>query len=226
MQSFFGSRTKQEPGFTMVEFVISAVILLLISAALFTILAETQRSSSYQTEVQAVMDNTRIAMDTVEGYVRQAGNDPCKAAGFVGIGDGGVMTATSVRLRSDLTGSAGCATPSCGCVCTTSSPLCDQGDPDGDTSDAGEDVTVSYDSATRTVNITPQGAAAVQPIANYISAFTLQYYNATGTEIPTGPGANVQKIKITMTGTTTLANPQTKKTFGQTVTSDVQIATR
>ena len=225
MQSFFGSRTKQEPGFTMVEFVISAVILLLISAALFTILAETQRSSSYQTEVQAVMDNTRIAMDTVEGYVRQAGNDPCKAAGFVGIGDGGVMTATSVRLRSDLTGSARCATPGCTCL-ETDSTLRDKGDPDGRTDAAGEDVTISYDSATSTVNITPQGAAAVQPIANYISAFTLQYYNATGTEIPTGPGANVQKIKITLTGTTTLANPQTKKTFGQTVTSDVQIATR
>jgi len=225
MQSFFGSRTKQEPGFTMVEFVISAVILLLISAALFTILAETQRSSSYQTEVQAVMDNTRIAMDTVEGYVRQAGNDPCKAAGFVGIGDGGVMTATSVRLRSDLTGSAGCATPSCGCVCTTSS-LCDQGDPDGDTSDAGEDVIISYDATSKTVNITPQAPAGLpaQPIANYISAFTLQYFDQNG--IATAVGANVLKIKITMTGTTTLANPQTKKTFGQTVTSDVQIATR
>jgi len=223
MQSFFGSRTKQEPGFTMVEFVISAVILLLISAALFTILAETQRSSSYQTEVQAVMDNTRIAMDTVEGYVRQAGNDPCKAAGFVGIGDGGVMTATSVRLRSDLTGSARCATPGCTCL-ETDSTLRDKGDPDGRTDAAGEDVTISYDSATSTVNITPQGAAAVQPIANYISAFTLQYFDQNG--IATAVGANVLKIKITMTGTTTLANPQTKKTFGQTVTSDVQIATR
>src|SRR5436305_14851700 len=102
MQSFFGSRTKQEPGFTMVEFVISSVIHLLISAARFTILAETQRSSSYQTEVQAVLDNTRIAMDTVEGYVRQASNNPCAIAGFSGI----IMTgtpATSVRLRSDLT---------------------------------------------------------------------------------------------------------------------------
>ena len=207
----------------MVEFVISAVILLLISAALFTILAETQRSSSYQTEVQAVMDNTRIAMDTVEGYVRQAGNDPCKAAGFVGIGDGGVMTATSVRLRSDLTGSARCATPGCTCL-ETDSTLRDKGDPDGRTDAAGEDVTISYDSATSTVNITPQGAAAVQPIANYISAFTLQYFDQNG--IATAVGANVLKIKITMTGTTTLANPQTKKTFGQTVTSDVQIATR
>ena len=223
MQSFFGSRTKQEAGFTMVEFVISAVILLLISAALFTILAETQRSSSYQTEVQAVMDNTRIAMDTVEGYVRQAGNDPCRAAGFVGIGDGGVMTATSVRLRSDLTGSARCATPGCTCL-ETDSTLRDKGDPDGRTDAAGEDVTISYDSATSTVNITPQGAAAVQPIANYISAFTLQYFDQNG--IATAVGANVLKIKITMTGTTTLANPQTKKTFGQTVTSDVQIATR
>ena len=128
-----------------------------------------------------------------------------------------------MRLRSDLTGSARCATPGCTCL-ETDSTLRDKGDPDGRTDAAGEDVTISYDSATSTVNITPQGAGAVQPIANYISAFTLQYFDQNG--IATAVGANVLKIKITMTGTTTLANPQTKKTFGQTVTSDVQIATR
>src|SRR6266496_2951130 len=108
MQRFLGSKTKQESGFTMVEFVLSAMILLLISAALFSIMAESQRSSSYQTEVHAVMDNTRIAMDTVEGYVRQASNNPCATVGFAGV----VMTAapaTPVQLRSDLTGSARCA---------------------------------------------------------------------------------------------------------------------
>jgi len=206
----------------MVEFVLSAMILLLISAALFSIMAESQRSSSYQTEVHAVLDNTRIAMDTVEGYIRQASNNPCAIVGFSGI----TMTATpasSVQLRSDLTGSARCATPGCTCL-ETDSTLRDKGDPDGRTDAAGEDVTISYDSATSTVNITPQGAGAVQPIANYISAFTLQYFDQNG--IATAVGANVLKIKITMTGTTTLANPQTKKTFGQTVTSDVQIATR
>jgi len=223
MQTLSASKTKQESGFTMVEFVLSAMILLLISAALFSIMAESQRSSSYQTEVHAVLDNTRIAMDTVEGYIRQASNNPCTIGGFAGV----VITAnpaTSVQLRSDLTGSARCATSSCACV-ETNAALRDQGDPDGRTDATGEDVTISYDSTARTVSITPAGGTA-QPIANYISAFTLQYYNATGTEIPTGPGANVQKIKITMTGTTVLLHPQTRKTFAQTVTSDVQIATR
>jgi type II secretory pathway pseudopilin PulG len=222
MQTFFGCRTKQESGFTMVEFVLSAVIILLISAALFSILAETQRNSSYQTEVQAVLDNTRIAMDTVEGYVRQASNNPCAIAGFVGIGEGGDMSVASVRLRSDLTGSAGCAAPGCGCAVTDPS-LKDKGDPDGNTDDAGEDVTISWNSGTNTVNITPQGGAA-QPIANYISAFTLQYFDQNGIE--TAVAADVRKIRISMTGTTTLPHPQTKKTFGQTVSSDIQIATR
>src|SRR5438093_4149004 len=63
-------------GFSLAEFLLSTVILLLISAAVFRMMAETQRASSYQTEVHAVMDNTRIAMDTLERYIRQAGNNP------------------------------------------------------------------------------------------------------------------------------------------------------
>ena len=46
------------------------------------------------------------------------------------------------------------------------------------------------------------------------------------TGVATTVAADVRKIRITMTGTTTLAHPQTKKTFGQTVSSDIQIATR
>src|SRR5439155_26707731 len=115
MQTLSASKTKQESGFTMVEFVLSAMILLLISAALFSMMAESQRSSSYQTEVHAVLDNTRIAMDTVEGYIRQASNNPCAIVGFSGI----TMTATpasSVQLRSDLPGSARFATSGFACV--------------------------------------------------------------------------------------------------------------
>jgi len=195
----------REAGFSIAEFLISTVILLGISAAVFTLLGDTQRSSSYQTEVQATLENTRIAMDTVERYIRQAGNDP-KNVGFAGVT---ITSSTQIRLRSDLTGSA---------VGNS-----DKGDPDGDTNDSGEDVTIQYNAGSRSIEVVPQGGTA-QPIANYISAFSMQGYNSTGAV--TTDGTQVKKIRVSITGSSTLPDPKTGETFSLQLASDVQLATR
>lgn len=199
-------RAGNETGFSLVELLTASLVLLLISAAAFRILAETQRTASYQTEVQAVLDNTRMAMDTVTRYLRQAGNDPHNV-GVVGIT---VTSGTEVRLRSDLTGSVGSSSP-------------DKGDPDGDTLDAGEDVTIRYNATARSLEVVPDGGSA-QTIANDISAFAVQCYDANGNA--TTVGSNVRKINVSISGASTIANPQTRQTFGVTLTSDIQIATR
>ncbi len=193
-----------DAGFSLAEFLLSTVILLMISAAVFRMMAETQRASSYQTEVHAVMDNTRIAMDTIERYIRQAGNNPSNLV-FEGVQPG--VDSSTLRLVSNLTGSVSS----------------DQGDPDNDTNDSGEDVTFTYSSSSRSITMTPQGGAA-QQIANYISALTFEYFNAAGN--PETIGANVLKIRVTISGASLLAHPQTGKTFGQTLSSDVQISSR
>src|SRR5207247_897756 len=171
---------RSDAGFSLAEFLLSTVILLLISAAVFRMMAETQRASSYQTEVHAVMDNTRIAMDTIERYIRQAGNNPTGLV-FEAV-QINPTTTPSLRLLSTLTGSVNS----------------DQGDPDNDTNDSGEDVTFAYDSSTRSITMTPQGGGT-QQIANYISALDLQYFDAAGNA--TTVGANVRRIKVTVTGT-------------------------
>jgi hypothetical protein len=142
----------------------------------------------------------------VERYIRQSGNDPCKS-GFAGITTAGD---TEVILKADLTGSAGAGNP-------------DKGDPDGDIFDAGEDVTIRYNAAARSVELVPAGGSA-QTVASYISAFSLQYYD-TGGALTTS-GANVRKIKVTVSGASTIPNPKTHKMFGVTLTSEVQIAAR
>ena len=199
------TRVSSETWFSLAEFLISTLILLTMCAAVFTMLADTQRAATYQTEVQAVMENTRIALDTVERYIRQAGNDP-KKVGFAGVT---ITSSTQVRLRSDLTGSA--------------AGYPDKGDPDGDTSDSGEDVTVQYNSGAKSVEIVPNGGSA-QPIANYISAFSMEYYDAAGAT--TNNGTNVRKIRVSITGATTLPNPKTGKIFSLQLTSDFQLTTR
>jgi Tfp pilus assembly protein PilW len=194
-----------DAGFSIAEFLISTVILLGISAAVFSLLGDTQRSSSYQTEVQATLENSRIAMDTVERYIRQAGNDP-KNVGFTGVT---ITSTTQMRFRSDLTGSA---------VGNS-----DKGDPDGDTNDSGEDVTIQYNAGNRSIDVTPQGGAA-QSIANYISAFTMEGFDSAGAA--TTDGTQVKKIRISITGSTTLPDPKTGLTYSLQLQSDVQLATR
>jgi Tfp pilus assembly protein PilW len=201
------SPAQRESGFSLVEFLLSTFILLVVASGVFAMLSQTQRAASYQAEVQAVMDNSRTAMDTIERTIRQAGNDP-RQTGVVGLE---IASATQLRVRSDLTGSAaGSGNP-------------DKGDPDGDIGDAGEDVVIRYNATDRAIELVPNGGSA-QAIANYISAFNMQYFDAAGAA--TGAGANVRKVRVTLTASTTLRDPQTGQIFGMQQSSDIQIVNR
>ena len=98
------------------------------------------------------------------------------------------MSSSEIRLRSDLTGSAGA----------------DKGDPDGDTSDSGEDVTIRYDGSARSLELIPI-LEALRAVANYVSAFSMQYYDSA--DAATTAGAEVRRIRIDITGATATGQP-------------------
>jgi len=206
-QPFSDHPLREEPGFSLVEFLLSTMILLVVASAVFAMLSQTQRAASYQAEVQAVMDNARTAMDTVERVIRQAGNDP-RQTGVVGLE---ITGSTRLRVRADLTGSA------------ASSGNPDKGDPDGDIGDAGEDVEIRYNATDRSIELAPGGGTG-QAIANYISAFSMQYFDANGAA--TNVGANVRKVRVTLTASSTLRDPQTRQIFGMQQSSDIQLVNR
>jgi type II secretory pathway pseudopilin PulG len=189
-------------GFALVEFLISASLLLLVASSVFGLLSEIQRKSGYETEVQAVLNSTRLAMHTVGRYLRQAGNDPL-GTGLTAIS---LAEASRVGIRSDLTGSESPGYP-------------DKGDPDGDTLDSGEEVIIRYNSATRSLEIVPGGGSA-QIIAGYISSLSFAYYDAEGR--PAATGGTVQKVRVTISGTSLLGDPYTNRKFGIQLTSDFQ----
>lgn len=197
-------RTHQA-GFSLTEFLIAAFILLVVTFCVYGTLAEVQRSVSFQTEIQSVLNNTQLALQTAGRYVRQAGNDPL-GSGLAGIT---IISSTEVRIQSDLTGSAGPGNP-------------DKGDPDGDTNDSGEDVTIRYNGSTRSLEIIPGGGPA-QVVAGYISSLSFQYYDADGK--PTSRGDSVRKINVTVSGASLLPDPQTHQMFGVQLSSDFQVAT-
>jgi type II secretory pathway pseudopilin PulG len=195
-----------EQGFSLVEFLVSSLIVLVMAASVFGLLSNTQRTASYQTEVQGVLENTRLAMETVERILQQAGNDPLHA-GFPGIT---ITSATEVRVRSDLTGSAGPGSP-------------DKGDPDGDTDDANEDVTIRFSANALSIELISAGGTA-QPIASNISTFTMQYFDGNG--VATNTGNDVRRIRFSLTGTSPFPDPQTHRVFSMQLSSDIQLAAR
>ena len=192
-----------ESGFSLVEFLLSTMILLLVATAVFAMLAETQRASSYQTEVHAVMDNSRIALETVERIIRQAGNNPQGAA----LTPITIVSASEVVIQSDLTGSA----------------ASDKGDPDGTIDDSGEDLRIRHNAGTRQIEVIPAGGSATA-VASYISAFSIEWFDAAGAT--TMDGAAARKARIRLTATTSIPNPQTRQVFGMQQASDVQVLNR
>jgi type II secretory pathway pseudopilin PulG len=197
-------RQKKQSGFTLTEFLIAALILFIASAVIFGVLTEIQRSAGYQAEVQSVLNNTQIAMQTVQRYIRQAGNDPlnCGVTGITIVGPG------EMRVQSDLTGSSGPDNP-------------DKGDPDGDINDSSEVTVIRYNNRSRSLEIVPAGGSA-QIVAGNISNLTFKYFNAAGGAAVTG--AEVRKIGISISGTSLQPDPQTHRVFGVQLNSEILVS--
>lgn len=201
---FKEGRPQDQSGFTLAELLISVLILSIASAAIFSVLAEIQHAAGYQAEVQSVLNNTQIAMQVVQRYVRQAGNDPL-GCGVVGIT---IVGPEEMRVKSDLTGSAGPGYP-------------DKGDPDGDIGDSAENVAIRYNNKTRSLEVVPAGGTA-QIIAGNISGLAFSYYNAAGGTAATG--AEVRAIGISISGASLQADPRTHQVFGVQLNSEIQVS--
>lgn len=193
-----------QDGFTLTEFLIATLILCVASAAIFSLLNDIQHAAGYQAEIQSVLNNTQIAMQTVERYVRQAGNDPTRS-GATGIA---IVSDSEMRVRSDLTGSAGPGMP-------------DKGDPDGDINDSAENVTIRYNDRTRSLEIVPELGPA-QIVAGYISGLKFRYYNAAGGE--TIHGEEVRKIGISISGASLRPDSKTHQVFAVRFDSEIRVS--
>ncbi len=196
-----GSRS----GFALAEFLIAAAVLLILSSFIFGMLVEVQQSSSYQAEVHSVLNNTRIAMQTVQRHIRQAGNDPL-GAGIIGIT---AVSAQEIRIRSDITGSAGPGNP-------------DKGDPDGDTNDSGENIGIRFNSRSRSLEIVPEGGGT-QIVAGSISGLSFLFYDADGNL--TAAGSEIRRIGVSISGSSLQKDPRTGKAFGVQLNSEILILT-
>jgi len=195
-------RATDESGFSLTEMLMSSVILLVISLAVFGALNGIQQTARCQAEIHRVLDNARNALQTTERYIRQAGNDPLRT----GLEAISIVSPTEVRIRSDITGSRRRS----------------KGDPDGDTDDSRENILLRFNSREKRLEMVSRNGPA-QIIAENISDFSLQYFDEDGN--PTGTGSMVRKITISISGTSIYTDPRTGKPFGVKLESTVRIRT-
>ena len=177
-------------GFSIVELLMATLILGILTASMFPMLNDLQRETAYRSETQAVLDNIRIAIETLEKYIRQAGNDPL-GTGLQGIT---IVSDQAVMVRSDLKGSHGS----------------DKGDPNGDVAGPDENVTLRFNPANQSVEIVAGGTAQI--VCNRIGDLKFRYYDADGN--PTLDGSKVRRITVTISGMADRPNTKTREFFG------------
>ena len=191
--------TDGSAGFSLVEMLISTLILCIMTASLFPLLNDFQQEAAYRSETQVVLDNIRVAIETLEKYVRQAGNNPY-GAGFQGIT---IISDQSVTVRADLKGSLGS----------------DKGDPNGDVIGPDETVTLRFNPSNQSLEVVSGGTAQI--ICNRIGGLKFRYYDADG--YLTIDGSRVRRITVTILGKADWPNPKTREVFGIELERDIRI---
>ena len=186
-------------GFSLTELLIAMLILSLLTASLFPLLSDLQRETTYRSEIQAVFNNVRIAIETLEKYIRQAGNDP-HGTGFHGVT---IISDQAVMIRADLKGSLGPG----------------KGDPNGDVNGPDETVTLRYNPVNQSVEIVAGGAAQI--VCNRIGDLKFRYYDADGNI--TEDGSEVRRITITISGLADIPNHRSRQIFGIEFERDIGI---
>lgn len=188
-------------GFTLAEMLIATAVLALISAAIFTLLFQSQDAYQSQEEIVEVTQQARIAMDQIVRYIRQAGNDPedildSQTApgghGHSGLYPIEILTVGpdyQIQINSDITG----AVPD-----ASSDPLKATGDPDGTLDNLYEKVTVRYDSNTDTLYINIGYGEEI--LAENIPGFALIFYDKDGNI--TVNEANIVRVRVSLQATT------------------------
>jgi len=186
-------------GFSLVELLMAMLVLGILTASLFPLLNDFQRETAYRSETQAIVDNIRVAIETLEKYIRQAGNDPY-GTGFQSIT---IVSNQAVTVRSDLKGSHGS----------------DKGDPNGDVNGPDENVTLRFNPANQSVEVVSGGTAQI--VCNRINDLKFRYYDADGNL--TMDGSKVRRIAVTISGRASWPNPVTRKVFGIELEREIRI---
>jgi prepilin-type N-terminal cleavage/methylation domain-containing protein len=196
-----------EQGFTLVEFMIAALIMSFVLGGSVLLATQLQRSYSTQLEDAGLEQEVRYALDWIARDLRQAGSDPYYSFEadeelFIDPNGGGDPN-DSIRIQQDV-----------------NSPGAD-----GDIDDAGEDITIAYDPGDDVITRTDTNAGTAEdmtdPIITDLSFTFLDASHAT-TTVP----EDVVFVRVEITAQSRAWNSNLGERPTTTLATEVRVRTR
>lgn len=195
----------KERGFSFIETLIVILILSVVTAAVFTLTFQGQKTFKSQKDFNETVREARVAMDQMVRYLRQAGNDPFGALTVPPIQ---IVGPGHIQINADITGTI----PS-----TTTNVKESTGDPDGTLNSIGEKVVVRLAADQKKLYI--DIGYGEQLVAENISSLTFTFYDLSGA-VTTVPSA-VARVKVRLVADTNFKDPSRGKINTVTFESDV-----
>ena len=202
-------------GFTLVEMLLSILILAIVSGGVLTTFNNSQLSYQSHEDVAEVTSKSRFSIDQLMTYFRQAGNDPEGHLASNAIAPIEILGTGHVRINSDLTGSV--PDPS-----DPTNPLKSTGDPDGTLDNLYEQVVARYDSAQQRIYLDIGYGEEI--LASDISSFDLTFYDSSGNTTTTE--SEIVRVQAELVAESAGVNLESGKVQTMTLGSSVMLRSK
>ena len=186
MSDTFIPSARIDSGFTLIELMISMTIGLVVLAAVTKTFTIQSRQNNAEEQVAQMQQNARGALDLMIREVQMAKYDPAATA-FPAETYGVTYSATQLQIKSDISGNGTLDTATSGSV---------------------ENIIYAYDSVNLRITRQLGSGGTAQILADNISAFTFNYYDANGSAVTSAANSgNIRKVTISITARTAKADP-------------------
>jgi prepilin-type N-terminal cleavage/methylation domain-containing protein len=202
-------------GFTLVEMLLSILILAIVSGGVLMTFNNSQLSYQSHEDVAEVISKSRFSMDQLLTYFRQAGNDPQGHLASSAISPIEILGTGHVRINSDLTGAV--PDPS-----DPTDPLKSTGDPDGTLDNLYEQVIARYDTAQQRIYLDIGYGEEI--LASDISSFDLTFYDSAGNTTVTE--SDIVRVQAELVADSAGGNLESGKVQTMTLGSSVMLRSK
>jgi Tfp pilus assembly protein PilW len=202
-----GRRSLGEGGFTLVEFMIAALIMTIVLGGTVALATQIQQAYGTQLDDVAVEQEARYALDWIARDLRSAASDPYEIiadAQEVWIDpNAGADVDDSIRLQADIN------------------------PPDGVLDDDGENVTIALDSANNVITRLDANADDPAALAMTEAIFTdLSFTFLNAARVATANSELVAYVQVQVTARSKARNPNTGVFTTSTLATEVRLRTR
>ena len=196
-------------GFTSVEALIAIVVLLVLLGAVMSTFYQSQKLYTSQHDLMEASAAGRVAMNQIQSFLRQAGNDPNN----IGLTPITIDNPNQLTIYSDVTG----AVPA-----TSGLPMEATGEADGTLTNLYEQVTIRYDPGTEELFINV--GSGEQLLAENVAVFNCTFHDMQGNG--TTDGNQIARVHIELAIESENPDQQTGSVNSVTLVSDVMVRTQ